>query len=99
MLRLSFGAIASALLVLASFPAAADDTKTDALPQAAPIVDGHPVPPRPAPLPKSPTDREASEMLQSAPDPGPPVQPHDIYGNPLGAKPAQDPPPSASSKL
>jgi len=94
MLRTLLVGTALAVLVLVGHPAAADDTKSDALPQPAPIVDGHPVSPRPAPLPKSPTDREASEMLQSAPDPGPPVQPHDIYGNPLGAKPAKDPPPA-----
>jgi hypothetical protein len=71
----------------------------DAQPQEAPIVNGHRVAPRPVgPPPKDATD-DAQKLLATAPNPGRPVQPHDLYGKPLGeAVPADQATPKPGEK-
>lgn len=62
-----------------------------------PIVNGHDVQPRPDPGAPTPPDREAARLLRT-PDEGPVVQPHDLYGKPLGGPPGSAPAPGPEEK-
>jgi hypothetical protein len=60
-----------------------------------PIVNGKQLQPRPSAPPTKQQANQVDKLLdQTPPDPaanGPIVQPHDIYGNPLGGSPGLDP--------
>jgi hypothetical protein len=81
-------------------PANSSDDKTPPgtgaldLPRGGPIVGGRDLQPRPSGPPSKQETQQINQLLQQAPpDPaanGPIVQPHDLFGNPLGGSPILD---------